>query len=286
MRVLGFFGMPLGLFAPAPLAVLLVRNGGTATLLTAAVGAAGLWGAQGAEAAAAFAFAVAAPGYLIGRGLKAGWHPEWVVGASAALLGLSTYLGLHLALPGGIRPWVAGLVNQTIDLYARQGVPDATVAMLRDKAGPFTDIFFHLLPLVLVTSGLALGTASLLAARGWLVRRKVEGLAPFDPFAWHLPDTWIWVLIAAGVLTLVPQEAARIAGQNALGVMAVAYAIQGWAVVASIFHHRKAHALIQGAFYAVMILWPPLAAALVLIGLTDVWTDLRRVRPRPGPPAK
>jgi len=284
VRVLGFFGTPLGLFAPAPLAVLLVRKGGIAMLLTAALGAAGLWGAQGAEAAAAFAFAVAVPGYLIGRGLKAGWHPEWVVGASAALLSASTYAGLHMALPDGIRPWVAGLVNQTIDLYARQGVPDATVAMLRDKAGPFADLFYHLLPLVLMTSGLALGTASLLAAWGWLARRKTEALAPFDPLSWHMPDTWIWVLIAAGVLTLVPHEGLKVAGQNTLGVMAVAYAIQGWAVVASIFHHRKAHALIQGAFYAVMILWPPLAAALVLIGLTDVWTDLRRVRPQPEPP--
>jgi Predicted membrane protein (DUF2232) len=286
VRLLGLFGMPLGLFAPAPLAVLLVRHGGAAMLLTAALGVAGLWGAQGAEAAAAFAFAVAVPGYLIGRGLKAGWHPEWVVGASAVLLCASTYEGLRLALPDGIRPWVAGLVTQTIDLYAKQGVPEATVAMLRGRADEFSGLFYHLLPLVLMTSGLALGTASLLAARAWLIRRKVEGLAPFDPLSWHLPDTWIWLLIAAGALTLVPHEAAKVAGQNALGVMAIAYAIQGWAVVASIFHHRKAHALIQGAFYAVMILWPPLAAALVLIGLTDVWTDLRRVRPQPEPPDK
>jgi uncharacterized protein YybS (DUF2232 family) len=284
VRLLGFFGLPLGLFAPAPLAVLLVRNGGTTMLLTGALGAAGLWGAQGAEAAAAFAFAVGIPGFLIGRGLKLGWPPELVVGASAALLSAFTYLGLRLALPGGIRPWVAGLVNQTIDLYARQGVPEATVAMLRDRAGPFADAFFHLLPLVLMTSGLALGTASLLSAWGWLARRKEEGLAPFAPLSWHLPDIWIWGLIVAGVLTLLPYEGLKVAGQNALGVMAIAYAIQGWAVVASIFHHRKAHALLQGAFYAVMILWPPLAAALVLIGLTDVWIDLRRVRPRPEPP--
>lgn len=286
MRLLGFFGMPLGLFAPAPLAVLCVRHGQVAMLLTAALGVAGLWGGQGAEAAVAFVFAVGLPAYLIGRGLKAGWPPEVVVGVCAALLSLATYAALRLGLPDGIRPWVADLVTRTIDLYAAQGVPEETVAMLRDRAEPFTDLFFHLLPLVLMTSGIALGTASLLSARGWLARRKTEGLAPFSPLAWHLPDTWIWALIVAGILTLVPHEGAKVAGQNALGVMAIAYSLQGWAVVASIFHTRKVHALLQGAFYAVMVLWPPLAAALVLIGLTDVWTDLRKVRPRAEPPEK
>jgi len=284
VRLLGFFGMPLGLFAPAPLAILCVRHGQAAMLLSAALAVAGLWGGQGPEAAAAFTFAVAVPAYLIGRGLKAAWPPEVVVAVSAAVVSVATYAALRMALPDGIRPWVADLVTRTIDLYAAQGVPADTVAMLRDRAEPFTDLFFHLLPLVLMASGLALGTASLLSAWGWLARRKAEGIAPFSPLTWHLPDTWIWGLIAAGVLTLVPHEGARIAGQNALGVMAIAYSIQGWAVVAGIFHNRKVHALVQGAFYAVMILWPPLAAALVLIGLMDVWTDLRRVRPQPEPP--
>jgi uncharacterized protein YybS (DUF2232 family) len=284
VRLLGVFGMPLGLFAPAPLVVLCVRHGQAAMLLSAALGAAGLWGGQGAEAAVAFVFAVSLPAYLIGRGLKAGWPPEIVVGTAAILLSAATYAALRMTLPDGIRPWVADLVTRTIDLYAAQGVPDETVAMLRDRAEPFTDLFFHLLPLVLMTSGIALGTASLLSARGWLVRRKAAGLAPFSPLDWHLPDIWIWALIAAAILTLVPHVGAKVAGQNALGVMAIAYALQGWAVVASIFHSRKVHALVQGAFYAVMVLWPPLAAALVLIGLTDVWTDLRKVRPQPEPP--
>jgi len=284
VRLLGFFGMPLGLFAPAPLAVLCVRHGPAAMLLTAALGAAGLWGGQGAEAAVGFIFAVGLPAYLIGRGLKAGWPPEVVVGVTALLLSAATYGALRVALPDGIRPWVADLVARTIDLYATQGVPDETVTMLRDRAEPFTDLFFHLLPLGLMASGIALGTASLLAARRWLLKRGTPGLFPFSPLDWHLPDPWIWGLIAAAVLTLAPHEGAKVAGQNALGVMGIAYALQGWAVMASIFHHRKVHLLVQGGFYALMILWPPLAAALVLIGLTDVWTDLRKVRPQPEPP--
>ncbi len=283
VRVLGFFGTPLGMFAPAPLAVLCVRRGQAAMLLTAAVGVAGLWGAQGTGAAAGFFFAVAVPAYLIGRGLARGWPPEVVVGAAAALLSAATYAALHLALPDGIRPWVGNLVTQTIDLYANDGGNEAKVALLRARADGFTDTFFHLLPLVLMTSGIAQGTASLLAARGWLTRRGQTSVA-FSPLAWHLPDTWVWALIAAGILTLMPQEATKVAGQNALGVLAVAYALQGWAVVAGVFHSRGAHPLLQMAFYGVMVLWPPLVAGLALIGLTDVWTDMRKVRPAPPPP--
>lgn len=276
--------MPFGLFAPAPLGVLRARHGDGPFWLTALLAAAALFLGLGPGTAAGFLCAVAVPAWIVGRGLKSSWPPELVVVSVAAFLTLATYGALHLALPDGIRPWVTDLVHQTLDLYAKQGAPDATVAVLRAREARLAEVFFQMLPLATMASGMALATASLLTARLWLTRAEGPGAVSFEPLSWHLPDTWIWALIAAGLLTLVPHAWARVAGANALGVMAVCYAFQGWAVVASVFRARRVHVLVQAGFYALMLLWPVLVLALVMVGLTDVWTDLRRVRPRPEPP--
>jgi uncharacterized protein YybS (DUF2232 family) len=273
--------MPLGLFAPAPLAILCVRRGFGLFAICCVLGMGALFGLSQIAGAASFLFAVAIPAFLIARGLARGWAPEWVVGAAAGVLTVATLVALQFTLPDGVRAWVGQLVNQLIDTYAAQGAPEQMVHALKDQAGPLSDFAYHMLPATVAFTGILLGAASLLTTRAWLARRPDFGPAPFDPLAWHLPDPWIWALIAAGVLLLLPHPWAKVAGGNALGVLALFYAFQGWAVVACIFKVKGIHWAVRTAFYALLILWPVLSLFLVLVGVFDTWTDLRRVRPRP-----
>lgn len=273
--------MPLGLFAPAPLAILFLRRGLPLFLVCCALGMGALWGLAQVAGTASFLFAVAVPAFLIARGLARRWAPEWVVGAAAGVLTLATLAGLYLTLPDGVRAWVGQLVNQLIDTYAHQGAPEQMVHALKAEAGPLADFAYRMLPATVAFTGILLGAASLLTTRAWLARHPEAGPAPFDPLAWHLPDPWIWALIAAGVLLLLPHPAAKVVGGNGLGVLALFYGFQGWAVVACFFKAKGVHWAIRTAFYALLVLWPVLTLFLVLVGVFDTWTDLRKVRPRP-----
>jgi uncharacterized protein YybS (DUF2232 family) len=277
--VASVLGLPLGLLAPAPLAILCVRRGLPVLLGCVAVGAVALGTLGGPPGGAAYVLVAGVPALLIARGLARGWPPEGIVGAAGAVVAAATLGALHLLLPDGIRPWVKQMVDQTIDAYARQGGPDEMVRALQAQAEHLAHLLYDMLPLGVAATGILLGAASLLVTRAYLARRPVAGVTPFSPLAWYLPDTWIWALIATGALLLVPHDWARIAGANALGVVALAYGFQGWAVTQSIFHAKGVHPLLQAVFYLLMLLWPVLAVFLVLAGVLDVWTDLRKVRP-------
>jgi uncharacterized protein YybS (DUF2232 family) len=283
VHFISVLGMPLGLFAPVPLAILCLRRGVGALAACAVLGMAALGALEQGPGAASFLFAVALPAFVVARGLTRAWTPEVVVGAVAVPLTVATLVALQLTLPDGIRAWVGQMVDQLIDTYAKQGGPASMVEGLKAQAPNLADFAFHMMPATVAFSGILLGAASLLAARAYLARRAVPGALPFDPLAWHLPDPWIWALIAAGVLLLIPHPAAHVVGGNALGVIAVCYAFQGWAVVACIFKAKQVHGAIRAAFYALLVLWPVLTLFLVLAGVFDTWTDLRRVRPRPEP---
>jgi uncharacterized protein YybS (DUF2232 family) len=279
VHFLSVLGLPLGMFAPAPLAILGVRRGLPVLLAAAALGLAAVGLAADVTGALSFLFAVGLPALLIALGLTRGWAPEAVVGAAAAALTVATLAALHVLLPEGVRPWVGRLVDESIAVYAQQGAPEAMVQSLKAQAGAYADFFYHMLPTAVAWSGMALAAGSLLLARAFFVRRPEPAARLFSPLEWHLPDAWVWALIAAGALLLVPHPAARIAGGNALGVLALAYAFQGWAVVAHLFRAKQVHRAIRVAFYLLLVLWPVLSLFLVLAGVFDIWTDLRKVRP-------
>jgi len=281
VHFISVLGMPLGLFAPVPLAILCLRRGLPPFLVCCGLGMGALAALEQGAGAASFGFAVALPAFVVARGLTRDWAPEVVVGAIAVPLTMATLVALHLTLPQGLEAWVGQLVGQLIDTYAHQGGPPDMVEALKAQAGAMTTFAYHMLPATVAFSGILLGAVGLLSARAYLARRPGPGPLPFDPLAWHLPDPWIWALIAAGALLLIPYPAAHVAGGNALGVVALFYAFQGWAVVACIFKVKAVHWAFRAAFYALLVLWPVLSLFLVLAGVFDTWTDLRRVRPRP-----
>lgn len=286
VRVLSLFGAPFTLFASAPLAVLCIRRGETVFLGASAAGAvlAGLF--MGGPTAGAFLLSVAFPAILISRGLAFRWRPEKVVGIAAVVITVCALVALEAMLPGGIRPWVGELVTQNIAAYKAAGAPKDMVAMIEGQADAYARFMFRIMPMAFMWSAMALTVAGLLATRAYFARRPHAAvvLSPLD--RWHLPDNWVWVLITAGVLALVPVGTMQVVGGNVLGVMALAYAFQGWAVLAHQFEARRVHQAVRIAVYLILLLWPVFVLLLVAVGVFDVWTDVRRVRGGGAPPTE
>jgi hypothetical protein len=143
----------------------------------------------------------------------------------------------------------------------------------------------HALPqrtLFLLPSLLALQSLAGLAL-GWelfhrLSRHRVGApLARLREFSFN--DQYIWA-VAVGLTILVLPEFAegRAAGANILLFFGALFALRGFGVLASFRGGRLLVPLVSLLF---LIAWPIAAAVTLLLGLADIWLDVRR-RARPA----
>ncbi|MDH4228353.1 MAG: YybS family protein [Nitrospirota bacterium] len=288
VRALGVFGMPFALFAPVPLAALAVRRGERVMLAAALVGAAFEFGLGSDGAAVAFLVAVAAPALLVARCLTLRWRPELAVGLSAALLTVTVLAAIELTTPGGMRQVTNRFVDETIREYAVAAPKDPALATFREHAAEISRNMYRFSPVAFMFTGMALGTASLLMTRRIFRRYPHPAVGEMQPITeWYLPDTWIWYLIAVAAPLAIGGLGAPLSGAlpvvagNLLGILLLAYALQGWAVMAHYFRRAATHPALQVAFYALFLIPPAplfLLPSLALTGVFDIWVDSRQVR--------
>ena len=116
---------------------------------------------------------------------------------------------------------------------------------------------------------------------GQLVAQRLQlGLpAPVPVRQWRLWDQLIWVLISGVALVLVTGEG--LLGDlalNAVAVMFVLYAVQGFALSRHYLWRMGAPRLLEILYYTVLLFTSGVAALVLAgIGLMDTWFDWRRL---------
>ncbi len=94
---------------------------------------------------------------------------------------------------------------------------------------------------------------------------------------WKFPDELIWLVIASGALALWGHSPWNMLGKNALVFLGGIYYIQGIAILAYHLKRLNIPAFLRGICYALISLeWYGLLIAAI-VGLADVWFDLRRL---------
>jgi uncharacterized protein YybS (DUF2232 family) len=121
--------------------------------------------------------------------------------------------------------------------------------------------------------------SNILVPKIYLAKRlKNEAFAPVFT-QWKLPEPLIWVIITAGGLAFLGKGIFNVCGENALLVLSSIYFLQGLAVVAFYFERLKVPAFIRWITYILLcIQWYGLIL-IVIIGVSDVWFDLRARAP-------
>ena len=115
------------------------------------------------------------------------------------------------------------------------------------------------------------------ATRAYLEQRGIaqESIEGFG--LGHAPDSWVWGLIVALTLIVVPQETARFVGWNVAILFAVLYLAQGSAIVDHYLRKAGIKAIGRGLILA-LVLAMPSVVFVVTIGIVDIWADFRKVR--------
>ncbi len=290
LAFLPWIGSAVGPFAAIPIALLHLdhrERGYTRIILAAAVLAAIVAYLLGPSAAAFFLCSFFLIGILLGEGVARGVAPDRTIGlATLVPLAASGLLAFGIAASrGGVIPVLRDAIRRGFEelilLYRQAGVPGEQIQAMQEAEGQAVEAILMLSPgLMVVFFGLAV-TANYLAVRRWTAARYPLPVASLD--RWFLPDVFVWGVIAAGSLLLIPFGAARVVGGNLVVVYLLLYGFQGLAVGAHFLTRWRVARLVRWAGLALVLIQPFLWLGLAAAGLADVWADFRKVRRSPTP---
>jgi uncharacterized protein YybS (DUF2232 family) len=281
-------GQMLALFTPVPLILSYVRDGRNEGL--AALGAASLLvlalGGWQAAAILLFSFGLMALGIAEGMrrrmkheqiALFGGLLPIAVLGA--IVLFYSIRVGKSPF--GAVEEYLRESLTAAAAAYAKMGFADMA-AMVTSVPDTFLYYLARLMPGITIATSVMQAACCYGASRA-LLARKPETATGGPPFSsWHVPDTWVWGLIAALALIVIPQETARLAGWNLAILFGLAYLAQGAAIVEHFLRKASLKPFFRGLLIALILALPSIVFVIAL-GIVDVWADVRKVR---GPQAQ
>lgn len=283
--VIPLFGQVLALFTPIPLILIYVRNGkweGLTTLVLSSAIVAALGGWQIA-AILFLSFGLMAIG--TSEGMRLNWKHEQtaLLGGLLPIVVLGALLAVYFSRVGKdpivlAEEYLRGSIAEAAKFYASVGLKE--MASMVDAV---SDSFVHYL--VRLSPGITIATSVMQAAccygiaRAVIMRRPGAEAAPAQPsFAlWHAPDSWVWGLIIALALIVIPQEIARLTGWNLAIIFGTVYLAQGTAITDYYLRKVRIKTFARGVMLGLILALPSIVF-LIALGIVDIWADLRKVR--------
>jgi hypothetical protein len=288
LGAVGFLGPPgaaLALLA-LPLPALVAGGiGGTAHATAATVGAAGVMGGLlGASVAIGFVALVGGPAIIAVLLLRRAWRLEVVAAAavSATILGALGMALWHDPNPAAWRDGLARTWESSFDtslaIYRDLGMSTQALSDLDAARAEIAERVGMVLPSLVVVSAAALWLANLGISRRWACWPQLLGLS-----RWRTADWMIWVLIASGFALFMASPAMiRWAAINVFIIALGCYFAQGLAIVSYFLQRVGLPRPLRAAAFTVIILQNLAAAAVVALGVFDLWGDFRNLAARPA----
>ena len=102
--------------------------------------------------------------------------------------------------------------------------------------------------------------------------------APWPPYSrWRLPEKLVWLVIGAGIAVTVGTGVLRQVGINMLMVLGLVYFFQGLAIMIYFLEKWAVPRFLKITLYVLLALQSYGLLILVLLGLADVWLDIRKL---------
>ena len=95
---------------------------------------------------------------------------------------------------------------------------------------------------------------------------------------WASPEWLVFFLVAAGFALLAPFPGVRQAGLNLVLVLGFVYFCQGMAVISALLQRFQLPWVLRSLLY-ILAFMNPLMIVVMILGLTDLWLDFRRLQP-------
>jgi len=283
--IIPVIGQLFALLTPVPLILVYLRSGrveGLIALITSAVLIAILGGWQ-AAAILLFTFGLMAIG--IAEGMRRHMKPEQIslLGGllPIAIIGLlAAFYFVHSGKSpiDAIEEYIRTSITEAAAVYTKMGLKDMA-AMVTAVTDSFVHYLVRLIPAITIATSVIQAATCYGISRAVILKKDASSpLAGQSALAlWHAPDTWVWGLIIALAILVVPNETSRLIGWNLAIIFAVIYLAQGTAIVEFYLKKVRIRPLIRGLILALVLAMPSIVFAIAL-GVVDIWADFRKVR--------
>jgi uncharacterized protein YybS (DUF2232 family) len=183
-----------------------------------------------------------------------------------------------------LEAYVATGIQDNLRVYGMMGLPPEQIQEIRNQLPELIHFFSSIVPAFVIVMATVVLWLNVLAG-GVLIRQHGGAYPDFgDLTLWKVPERTVWFLIAAGVGMLVPAEPARQIGLNVLILCLFAYLFQGLAITACFFKRKRIPPFFRYLFYGLVFAQQYVALTLAILGLVDLWVDLRKyIVERGGP---
>ena len=165
-------------------------------------------------------------------------------------------------------------VAQWLTITEKAGMSSEELQMLRDGMLQAKTLLAQIYPALVVVWVTVVGGLNLLLVKVVAPRLPLTlNLGQFG--AYRNPEPLVWVLILSGFGLLVPHPVVEQVALNILIVVCSGYFVQGLAVLSTVFARFNMPPLLRNLLYLFLLLQPYLLAALVVVGIFDIWGDFR-----------
>jgi len=222
----------------------------------------------------------------MGYGFRSKWPTERIVGLSSLLvIGIAALFAI-LALietKGGLVSLIEQDLRETISATLKQlGVSSVETLEMEKNLLESVPLIVRIIPGMLISGTILISWLNLLISRRYC-RMAAAEYCDFDRLTlWKTPEFFVWLVIAGGLMIILPVGDLRLSGINVVVVMGTLYFLQGLAIVAFFFERWKMPFFIKGFVYAVLFLQQFASMAAAALGLFDVWFDFRKPRKKPA----
>jgi Predicted membrane protein (DUF2232) len=164
-------------------------------------------------------------------------------------------------------------------------IPVDSLIVIEQMLTQTKTLFPVILPAVLCN--FALLTVWLTMVYGNRLTLKYVGRSPWPEYKfWKLPDRLIWAEIISAVLALLPLEPVGTIGINMLILVSVLFIFQGLSIVVFFFNKWNMPLLFRLPLYTLAVIQSSGTLLLLIIGVADIWLDLRRLNRQPDEVSK
>ncbi|MCX5870130.1 MAG: DUF2232 domain-containing protein [Deltaproteobacteria bacterium] len=221
-------------------------------------------------------------GFILARSVVQQEAPPLAGLKGFAALSISWFLfsGM-IAVTEGSHPYSMLLlsINQGMDealkLYQEnEKIPAESLYLLTQSFAQIKERLSQLMPAILTS--IALLIVWLAMVLGNRLLDKNTGQSPWPEYQyWQLPEKLVWLVVAAAALALLPLPLARTIGFNLLLIASVIYCFQGLSIALFFLNKWKVPLFIRSLLYVIIVFQSLGTIFLSVIGLADVWFDLR-----------
>jgi len=278
-------GQIFGLLTPVPLILVYVRNGRLAGLTTLVASSVIMSVLGGWQAAAILFFSFGLMSIGTSEGMRRNLKPEQtsLLGGLLPIAVLGAIVVFYLARVGKnpiteVEVYLREIIANSAKTYTTLGLTEMA-AMVSSIPDSFVYYLARLIPSITIATSVTQAACCFGIARAILLRKPGTEPITAQPSlaAWHAPDSWVWGLIAALALIVVPRETARFIGWNIAIFFAVVYLAQGAAIVEHYLRKAGIRTIARGLLLAIILALPSVVFVIAL-GIVDIWADFRKVR--------